>query len=69
MPEDQYRPRTLPQVVADAATAYGERVAITDGDVQLTYSELDAARVQAARAFIAGFFSPIPATHSCKIHP
>ena len=53
MSEDQYRARTLPQVVASAASAYGQRVAITDGDVQLTYSELDAARVQAAGAFIA----------------
>lgn len=53
MSEDQYRNRTLPQVVAEAATAYGERVAITDGDVSMSYAGLDAARVQAARAFIA----------------
>ncbi|MEH6636481.1 MAG: FadD3 family acyl-CoA ligase [Halioglobus sp.] len=53
MSEDQYRPRTLPQVVADAAAAYGTRIAITDGQVQMTYAELDAARVLAARAFIA----------------
>jgi acyl-CoA synthetase (AMP-forming)/AMP-acid ligase II len=48
-----YQARTLPQVVADAATRYGERSAITDGEVELSYAELDAARVQAARAFIA----------------
>jgi len=53
MSEDQYRPRTLPQVVAEAATAYGESVAITDGDVQMTYAELDVARLRSARAFIA----------------
>lgn len=53
MPESQYIARTLPQVVSDAAAAYGTRVAITDDDVQLTYAELDAARVQSGRAFVA----------------
>ena len=53
MSADQYVARTLPQVVAQAAEAYGERLAITDGGMQLSYTELDAARVQAARAFIA----------------
>jgi HIP---CoA ligase len=53
MPAQQYVARTLPQVVADAAAAHGQRLAITDGAVQLTYAELDAARIGAARAFIA----------------
>ncbi len=53
MPADPYRARTLPQVVAEAAAAHGERIAITDGEVRLSYTELDAARVQAARAFVA----------------
>jgi HIP---CoA ligase len=53
MPAQQYVPRTLPQVVADAAAAHGQRLAITDGAVRLTYAELDAARIGAARAFIA----------------
>ncbi|MCP5123978.1 MAG: AMP-binding protein, partial [Pseudomonadales bacterium] len=53
MQAGQYQYRTLPQVVAEAATAYGERVAITDGDVLLSYTELNAHRVRAARAFIA----------------
>ena len=53
MSVDSYQPRTLPQVVAAAADTYGERIAITDGEVNITYAELDAARVQAARAFIA----------------
>ncbi len=48
-----YQARTLPQLVAQSAQAYGDRVAITDGDVQLTYQQLDAARRQAARAFMA----------------
>ena len=53
MPEQSYTARTLPQIVQDAAARWGDRVAITDGDVELTYAELERARVQAARAFIA----------------
>ena len=53
MPDSAYRARTLPQVVADAAAEHGERVAITDADAELTYAELDAARVRSARAFVA----------------
>lgn len=53
MSEGTYQPRTVPQVVADAAAAQGDRIAITDGEVNLTYTELDAARVQSAQAFIA----------------
>ena len=49
----QYTARTLPQVVSDAAAQYGSRVAIADGNVRLTYEQLDAARISAARAFIA----------------
>ena len=49
----QYTARTLPQVVSDAAAQYGTRVAIADGNVRLTYEQLDAARISAARAFIA----------------
>ena len=52
-PDQQYTARTLPQVVVDAAAAYGSRIAIIDGEVQLTYEQLDAARISAARAFIA----------------
>jgi HIP---CoA ligase len=53
MPEEQYQYRTLPQLVVEAAACYGERPAITDGPARLTYTELDAARVKAARAFLA----------------
>ena len=52
MQAGQYQYRTLPQVVAEAATAYGERVAITDGDVLLSYTELNAPG-SGRRAFIA----------------
>jgi acyl-CoA synthetase (AMP-forming)/AMP-acid ligase II len=53
MSVEPYQARTLPQVVAGAAATFGDRIAITDGEVNLSYSELDAARVRAARAFIA----------------
>jgi acyl-CoA synthetase (AMP-forming)/AMP-acid ligase II len=53
MTDIQYQARTLPQVVADAADTYGQRLAITDGDVQMTYAELNAACIQSGRAFIA----------------
>ena len=53
MSEESYQARTLPQVVAEAAASYGDRIAITDGEVNLSYAELDAARLQAARAFVA----------------
>jgi len=53
MSDDSYQARTLPQVVADAARRYGQQIAITDGDINISYTDLDAARVQAARAFLA----------------
>ena len=53
MQAGQYQYRTLPQVVAEAAAVYGERVAITDGAVRLSYTELNQSRIQAARAFVA----------------
>ena len=53
MPAEQYRQRTLPQVVAEAAARYAERAAISDGAVQLNYAQLDQARVRAAQAFMA----------------
>jgi acyl-CoA synthetase (AMP-forming)/AMP-acid ligase II len=53
MAAQPYRSRTLPQVVSDAAAAYGARPAITDGAVRLTYAQLEEARVRSARAFIA----------------
>jgi acyl-CoA synthetase (AMP-forming)/AMP-acid ligase II len=53
MSTQQYNARTLPQVVSEAAATHGPRIAITDGAVQITYLELDEARVRAARAFTA----------------
>ena len=41
MSEARYTARTLPQVIAESAAARGAKVAITDGDVTLTYAELD----------------------------
>ena len=53
MAAEPYQARTLPQLVAQSAQAYGDRVAITDGEVQLSYRQLDKARIQAAKGFIA----------------
>ena len=53
MSEARYTARTLPQVIAESAAAHGAKVAITDGDVTLTYAELETARIQSARAFLA----------------
>lgn len=50
--------RTLPQLVAQSAADYGERLAISDGDVVLSYRQLDAARIDAARAFLAAGLEP-----------
>ena len=44
---------TLPELAARAARLFGERTAIEDGAVSLTYTELNLARQQAAKAFMA----------------
>ena len=52
MTTNSYIPRTLPQVVQQAAETHGHRIAIKDGAVEMSYRELEAARIQAAKAFI-----------------
>ena len=44
---------TLPELVRSAAACYGAKIAITDGDVSLSFVELEAARRKSAAAFIA----------------
>ncbi len=58
MAVDTYQAKTLPQLVAQSARDFAERPAITDGDVRLTYRQLDAARIAAGRAFIAAGLAP-----------
>lgn len=53
MSSDSYREKTLPEVVEAAAERYGSAPYITDGDVELSFSGLNEARLQAARAFCA----------------
>ena len=53
MSQQSYQEKTLPQVVAAAAQRHGSRPAVTEGDFQLTYAELDVRRREAARAFCA----------------
>ncbi|WP_235015279.1 hypothetical protein [Oceanicoccus sp. KOV_DT_Chl] len=46
-------PQTLPQLVASSASVFADRIAIQDGDVTITYSELHLAGRAAAKAFMA----------------
>ena len=45
--------KTLPQIVQQAAQQFGSRTAIEDGELRFSYTELEEARLQAARAFLA----------------
>jgi acyl-CoA synthetase (AMP-forming)/AMP-acid ligase II len=53
MSTEPYIARTLPQVVENAAHVHGERIAIKDGGVQLSYRQLNQARLESSRAFLA----------------
>ena len=44
---------TLPQLIQRAADCYGDKTAISDGEYQLSYRELDLSRRNWARAFLA----------------
>lgn len=44
---------TIPQLLSATANAYGEQLAIEDGDVRLSYRQLDQWRRRAARALLA----------------
>ncbi len=44
---------TIPQLVQNAAAQFGTHSAIEDGDIHLSYAELEGQRVRAAKAFIA----------------
>jgi acyl-CoA synthetase (AMP-forming)/AMP-acid ligase II len=54
----EIREQTIPQLVRGAAERFGERSAIEDGDVRLTFAELAEAGEQAARAFCAAGVKP-----------
>jgi acyl-CoA synthetase (AMP-forming)/AMP-acid ligase II len=51
-------PETIPALVRAAAARFGDRHAIEDGDVTLTFRELAAAGLRAARAFAAAGVRP-----------
>jgi acyl-CoA synthetase (AMP-forming)/AMP-acid ligase II len=53
MPATEQIPRTLPALVTRAARVFGHREAITDGEVRLTWIQVDELRRRAARACIA----------------
>lgn len=44
---------TIPQLVQNAAQQFGSRSAIEDGDIHLTYTQLEQERIRSAKAFIA----------------
>ena len=46
-------PQTLPQLIESAASEHGERIAIQDGDHQLSYNTLNDQRLQVAKACLA----------------
>jgi acyl-CoA synthetase (AMP-forming)/AMP-acid ligase II len=54
----EIREQTIPQLVRGAAERFGDRSAIEDGDVRLTFAELGEAGQQAARAFCAAGVKP-----------
>lgn len=49
---------TIPRLVQGAAQRFGDRSAIEDGDVRMTFRELADAGLQAARAFMAAGIAP-----------
>ncbi|MBV9664726.1 MAG: AMP-binding protein, partial [Actinobacteria bacterium] len=49
---------TLPGLAAEAAKRFGSRDAVVDGDVTLTFADLNDAAQQAARAFLASGIQP-----------
>ena len=50
--------RTIPQLAQLAGERFGDRHAVEDGDVTLTFAELAAAALRAARAFAAAGITP-----------
>lgn len=44
---------TLPRMMEAAATRFGEDIAITEGEFELSWASLDALRQRVARAFLA----------------
>jgi acyl-CoA synthetase (AMP-forming)/AMP-acid ligase II len=50
--------QTIPRLVQAAAEQFGERSAVEDGDVRLSFTELADAGLQAARAFCAAGVEP-----------
>ncbi len=49
---------TIPRLVRGAAERFGDRIAIEEGDLALSFAELSAAATQAARAFCAAGVEP-----------
>jgi acyl-CoA synthetase (AMP-forming)/AMP-acid ligase II len=54
----ELREQTIPRLVQSAAERFGDRTAVEDGDLTLTFRELARAGLQAAQAFIAAGLEP-----------
>jgi len=52
------REQTIPRLVGSAAERFGDRVAIEEGDLSLSFAELASAATRAARAFCAAGIEP-----------
>ncbi len=52
-PPEGAAPATLPALSDDAARRFGEEIAIREGDLRLSFRDLDALRLRAARALVA----------------
>ena len=50
--------QTIPRLVQGAAERFGDRAAVEDGDVTLSFSELAQGGLEASRAFIAAGLAP-----------
>ncbi|MFC7754519.1 AMP-binding protein [Tsukamurella soli] len=46
-------PQTIPALIADGAVRFGDRLAVVDGDVRLTYVDLAGGARRAAAAYLA----------------
>ena len=49
---------TIPRLVRGAAERFGDRIAIEEGDLALSFTELAGAAAEAARAFCAAGIEP-----------
>ncbi|MFX1677071.1 FadD3 family acyl-CoA ligase [Paraburkholderia sp. A2WS-5] len=57
-PTTLHEPLTTPALIARGAARYGARIAVETSEISLSYAQLDAARIEAARALMACGIEP-----------